>query len=367
MKALVVGGTGPTGPFIVNGLVERGYDVTIFHRGTHEIPEIPANVEHLHGDPHFAETIEQALGQRTFDLAVVTYGRIRFLAEALVGKIGRFVGVGGVASYRGYMDPTVLSPVGLKVSVDEKAPVVDNEEELRFAYLIAETEKVVLDCHPTAAYFRYPYVYGPYQLVPREWCVIRRILDKRPHIVVADGGLTLFTHGYAANLAHAVLLAIDKPEASSGQLYNCGDEEQLTLHQVIEVISDVMKYEWDIVNMPNSLAHPARPYTMQETSHHRVVDLTKIKKQLGYRDVYPVEEAIAKTVEWYLQNRPEPGGEIEKRLQDPFNYEAEDRLLRAYKESMQRVAAIPFEVQTDRPHPYAHPKKPGQERDHRAR
>ena len=367
MKALVVGGTGPTGPFIVNGLVERGYDVTIFHRGTHEIPEIPANVEHLHGDPHFAETIKQALGQRTFDLAVVTYGRIRFLAEALAGKIGRFVGVGGVASYRGYMDPTVLSPVGLKVSVDEKAPVVDNEEELRFAYLIAETEKVVLDCHPTAAYFRYPYVYGPYQLVPREWCVIRRILDKRPHIVVADGGLTLFTHGYAANLAHAVLLAIDKPEASSGQLYNCGDEEQLTLHQVIEVISDVMKYEWDIVNMPNSLAHPARPYTMQETSHHRVVDLTKIKKQLGYRDVYPVEEAIAKTVEWYLQNRPEPGGEIETRLQDPFNYEAEDRLIRAYKESMQRVAAIPFEVQTDRPHPYAHPKKPGQERDHRAR
>ena len=367
MKALVVGGTGPTGPFIVNGLVERGYDVTIIHRGTHEIPEIPANVEHLHGDPHFAETIEQALGQRTFDLAVVTYGRIRFLAEALVGKIGRFVGVGGVASYRGYMDPTVLSPVGLKISVDEKAPVVDNEEELRFAYLIAETEKVVLDCHPTAAYFRYPYVYGPYQLVPREWCVIRRILDKRPHIIVADGGLTLFTHGYAANLAHAVLLAIDKPEASSGQLYNCGDEEQLTLHQVIEVISDVMKYEWDIVNMPNSLAHPARPYTMQETSHHRVVDLTKIKKQLGYRDVYPVEEAIAKTVEWYLQNRPEPGGEIEKRLQDPFNYEAEDRLLRAYKESMQHVAAIPFEVQTDRPHPYAHPKKPGQERDHRAR
>ena len=35
--ALVVGGTGPTGPFIVNGLRERGYRVTIFHRGTHEI------------------------------------------------------------------------------------------------------------------------------------------------------------------------------------------------------------------------------------------------------------------------------------------------------------------------------------------
>lgn len=367
MKALVVGGTGPTGPFIVNGLIERGYEVTIFHRGTHEIPEIPPEVEHIHGDPHFRETIDAALTGRRFDLAVVTYGRIRFIAEALVGKIERFVGVGGVASYRGYMDPAMLSPVGLKVAVSEDAPVVESEAELRFAYLIAQTEQAVLEYHPTAAYFRYPYVYGPYQLVPREWCVIRRILDQRPHMIVADGGLTLFTHGYAANLAHAVLLAVDQPEASAGQLYNCGDESQLTIHQVIEVISSAMNYEWDIISMPNDLARPARPYTMQATSHHRVVDLTKIKNQLGYTDLYPVEEAIQKTVEWYLANRPERGGEIEKRLQDPFNYAAEDRLIAAYTDSLQRLAAMPFEVQTDRPHPYAHPKEPGQERDHRER
>jgi nucleoside-diphosphate-sugar epimerase len=44
MNALVVGGTGPTGPFIVNGLLQRGYKVTIFHRGTHEIPEITPEV-----------------------------------------------------------------------------------------------------------------------------------------------------------------------------------------------------------------------------------------------------------------------------------------------------------------------------------
>ena len=33
MKALVVGGTGPTGPIIVQGLLDRGYEVTIYHRG----------------------------------------------------------------------------------------------------------------------------------------------------------------------------------------------------------------------------------------------------------------------------------------------------------------------------------------------
>ena len=39
-RALVIGGTGPTGPFVVGGLLERGYDVTILHTGHHEIPEI---------------------------------------------------------------------------------------------------------------------------------------------------------------------------------------------------------------------------------------------------------------------------------------------------------------------------------------
>src|SRR6202035_191355 len=69
---------------------------------------------------------------------------------------------------------------------------------------------------------------------PPEWCIIRRILDKRHTILLPDGGLSLMTHGYAANLAHAVLLAIDNPTAAAGQIYNCGDEEQLSLRQGCE-------------------------------------------------------------------------------------------------------------------------------------
>ncbi|MGE0823409.1 MAG: epimerase [Candidatus Binatia bacterium] len=367
MKALVVGGTGPTGPFIVNGLLQRGYQVTIFHRGTHEIPEIPPEVEHIHGDPHFRETIDEALHGRTFDLAVVTYGRIRFVAEALVGKVGRFVGIGGVAAYRGYMHPHVLFPSGLPVPTPENFPVVASEEELRFSYLIAITEQAVLETHPTAAYFRYPYIYGPYQLIPREWCVIRRILDKRPHIIVPDGGLTLATHGYAGNMGHAVLLAVDNPKASAGQIYNCGDDQTLTLRQTVEIIADVMNHKWEVVEIPNAVAIPSRPYALQESSHHRMMDLFKIKTELGYSDIVSPEEGLRRTVQWLLDNKPDPGDEVEQRLQDPFDYAGEDRLIAAFKESMTRMAAVPFNIDTSRPHPYAHPKEPGQQRDHRDR
>ncbi len=34
MQVLVIGGTGPTGPHVVNGLIERGFTVTILHTGS---------------------------------------------------------------------------------------------------------------------------------------------------------------------------------------------------------------------------------------------------------------------------------------------------------------------------------------------
>ncbi len=371
MRALVVGGTGPTGPFLVNGLLQRGYKVSILHRGTHEIPEIPPEVEHVHADPHFRETLDQGLAGRAFDLVIATYGRLRVVAEALVGKTPRFIGIGGVASYRGYVETQANFPTGLKTPTAEDAPLVGSEEEARFAYLIAMTEEAVMQGHHkgyyNATHFRYPYVYGPYQLVPREWCVIRRILDKRPYILLPDGGLTLTTHGYAANLAHAVLLAVDQPEASAGQIYNCGDEQVLTLHQWVEIITHTMNYQWEIICLPQAMAHPARALLLHPTSHHRVMDLSKIKNQLGYKDLLPAEEALAKTVHWYVKNQPESGGEIEKRLQDPFNYPAEDQFVAAFKESLKRIEEIPFDIQTERPHAYAHPKEPSQQRDHRGR
>ncbi len=39
--ALVIGGTGPTGPVVVQGLSTCGYDVTILHGGLHEL-RVPA-------------------------------------------------------------------------------------------------------------------------------------------------------------------------------------------------------------------------------------------------------------------------------------------------------------------------------------
>jgi nucleoside-diphosphate-sugar epimerase len=97
-RALVVGGTGPTGPFIVNGLRARGHETAILHRGTHEIDEIPSDVEHIHVDPYDGAALDAAFAGRRFDVVVATYGRLREVARACVGHTERFVGIGGFRS-----------------------------------------------------------------------------------------------------------------------------------------------------------------------------------------------------------------------------------------------------------------------------
>ena len=201
--------------------------------------------------------------------------------------------------------------------------------------------------HPSATHFRYPYVYGPYQLVPREWCVVRRILDRRPFIVLPDDGLTLCHYGYAENLAHALLLAIDRPDASAGQIYNCGDEEVLTLRQVVELIADALSAKLEIVSLPYALAVCARPLVMQHRSTHRVFDLAKLRTQLGYRDVVPAREAVSRTARWLADHPLEPGGVEERILQDPFDYRAEDALVSAWRQGA--IATRPTSTTTSCP------------------
>ncbi|MEH6582577.1 MAG: NAD-dependent epimerase/dehydratase family protein [Halioglobus sp.] len=343
MDALVIGGTGPTGHFVVNGLLERGYRVAILHTGNHEVDEIPPIVEHIHTNPYDESELAIALGDRSFDLCVATYGRLRVIAQLLSGRVGRFLSVGGQPAYRGYMNPELLDPPGLPVPVSEERPLVRGPEEDEKAYRIIRTEEAVFRHHPDATHFRYPYVYGPYQAAPREWCIVKRIMDGRPHIILPDGGLTLHSFGYAENMAHALLLAVDQPQAACGQIYNCADEQTLTLRQTIEIIAAGMDHDWRIVNMPWELAMPACPLVMQPLTTHRVMDIGKLQQQLGYRDRVDPKEALMRTVRWLVANPPQADGVEHMVLQDPFDYQAEDLLVERWDAAMAGIEPVEFD------------------------
>ncbi|MFN0092766.1 MAG: hypothetical protein ACKVWR_21230 [Acidimicrobiales bacterium] len=343
-SALVVGGTGPTGPHVVNGLCRRGYEVVILHTGNHEVDTIPAGLEHIHTDPFDAGALADALGDRTFDVAAIMYGRLREQAKLYAGRVGKLVSVGGVPVYRGYGTPRDLSPPGLRVPTREDAPKA-GAENLKVARIV-ETEAAVFEHHPTASHFRYPLIYGPGQLIPREWMVVRRVLDGRRHMILPDSGLMLRTGAFAENAAHALLLAIDHPDASAGQAYNVSDEWTPTLRQVVEIICEALGHEMEIVGLPFELATPGHPMMMLNDPYHRMTPVDKAFHQLGYRDVAPCPEALAYTARWLVQHPVERGGRTERGLlQDPFDYEAEDHLLAAWRRAGAELA--PFAAAAD--------------------
>jgi nucleoside-diphosphate-sugar epimerase len=340
----MIGGTGPSGIPIVLRLVANGHDVTILHRGNHERPDTPPDVAHIHADPYDKVSIGEALIGTSWDVIVAMYGRLRMIAQLTNGLCNHFVSVGGVPAYRGWTDAWQHDSPGMPVPVREDADLVDDPAIDEKGYRIVRTEEAVFKAHPGAAHFRYPYLYGPYQPAPREWLVVRRILDGRRRIIVADEGLTLHHHCYTENCAAAVVRGVEQPERSSGMVFNVGDEEVLTVRQMVELCARELGADLEVVSLPYDLAVPAWPLLAQPFPTHRVLDLARLHHRLGHRDVVPAREAVARTARWLAEHPPAHDGIEERVLTDPFDYTAEDALIESWKTARSQVIVPEFAV-----------------------
>jgi nucleoside-diphosphate-sugar epimerase len=345
VKILVIGGSGPTGLPLVRDLVGSGHDVTLLNRGLHPKPEL-GDVTTITADPYDDASMSEALEDQTWDVIVAMYGRLRRIAEMTRNSCDRFVSIGGVPAYRGWTDPWQHEPAGMPVPVSEDFDLVRDPSIDEKGYRIVRSEQAVFDAHPGAVHFRYPYIYGPHQPVPREWSIVKRILDGRRRIIVADEGLTLHHHCYTENAASAVALAVKTPQRCAGSVVNVGDMEVLTIRQVVELCANELDVEVEIVSMPYDLAVPAWPLLAQPLPTHRVLDLSRLNHELGHREPVAARAAVPRTARWLAEHQPEPGGTEETVLTDPFDYPAEDALIDSWVDARNSVTVPEF---ADRP------------------
>lgn len=359
MRILVIGGTGPTGPYIVNGLVDRGHQVTIFHTGRHEVDSLPPEsvVPHIHGDPFDLGSTAACLEGLTFDAVFAMYGRLRMLVEFLVGKTPRLFSIGGVPVYPGFANDADRFPEGMRFpsTEDDAYPPIGQatlladparradhrSDKIR---KIIESEARVFDHHPHATHFRYPYIYGAHQVVPKEWPIVKRALDGRRPLILADGGRTVESAAYVENVAHAVLLAVDHIDTSAGRVYNVADDELFSRLQIVQIVEEELGHHFEHINLPFEVAGPAYPTIHHHSSQHRIIDTTRIRNELGYRDVVAPDEALRRTVRWQVAHLPNDHERLMQVLQDPFDYAAEDRLAELFRRFVADCSAVPFEL-----------------------
>jgi nucleoside-diphosphate-sugar epimerase len=203
----------------------------------------------------------------------------------------------------------------------------------------------------------YSILYGPRQVAPEEWCVVRRILDGRRQLVIADGGLKIQQRTYVDHAAGAVLLAVDQPAAIASRFLPIGEQPLYTIRQRIELICRLLGAQVELVDLPFELARPAH-YLWGRSPAHAVVDDSAIRA-LGYRETIPAEEAMARTITWLVEHRTRHAAEWEEQIDDTFDYRGEDELIERWRRAKAEVASVQLETRVPA-HRYRLPRTPGE-------
>jgi nucleoside-diphosphate-sugar epimerase len=330
MNVLVIGGTGFVGPAIVKELTRRGHAVTVYHRGEREV-ELPASVTHIHGDRRDYSRFQVDLARLAPDAVVddipMNADDARSLVEALRGRIVSSVHLSSGDVYA----PNQPIPITEDVPANPAEAAELKLHGQTIPYSKVAVESVIREAQAAGDYpatiLRLPAVYGPGDRLAREWFYVKRVLDGRRRIAVPDGGLGLFHRGYVDDVARAVVLALESPQAA-GRIYNVGHEGVLTVWGITELVAEVMGHEWMIVPVAGEALPPTNPFA---APYPIVYDLGRIRTELNYRESVSLKEGMERTVAWLNKHQPTPEswGLARYLRHDPFDYAAEDRAIEA--------------------------------------
>ena len=134
----------------------------------------------------------------------------------------------------------------------------------RRAFASCEPRRSCSHHHPTAAHFRYPYVYGPYQLCRASGrsCAASSTAA-RASSSPTRGSPCITTASPRTSRTRCCSRSIGRTRPAAGKIFNAGDEEVLSVRQVIELIAAELDSPIEIVSLPYELA-----------AHHRGPQIT---------------------------------------------------------------------------------------------
>jgi len=308
MRILILGGTSLTGPYAVRRLHAIGHEVTVFHRGEHQA-ELPPGVHHLLGD---FEHLPLEASDPAPDVVVHMWAMTEMDAESLVKKFrgvaGRAVVISSGDVYRAYgrlmrLESGPPDPIPLT----ENAPLRESRYPYRrmapspdhwmTQYDKVLVEQVLVDQSdlPTTV-LRFPAVSGPNEYGRfRRWLqpMLRGDTELRIH---RGWARWRWTHGLAEDVAQAIVLAVTHP-SSAGRIYNVGEFYTPAMRDRLAEFARVAGWRGRILEVPPSeLGETDR--MPHDFAHHIVYDTTRLRTELGYKELVSPEVSIRRTLEY---------------------------------------------------------------------
>ena len=344
MRILVIGGTNFMGPHVVRSLSDQGHEVTVFHRGQTRT-DLPPGVKEILGERRSlnekAVELQQLAPEIVLDMIPFTEQDALVVMHIFSGIAQRMVAISSQDVYRafGRVNGKETGPIeSIPITEDstlrhnlypyrgETLRNQDDPKKWQDDYDKILVERVVLgDANLPGTIVRLPMVYGPRDYQHRLFSYLKRMDDKRPAILLDEAEAQWrWTHGYVENVADAIALAVTD-ERSTGQIYNVGEPFTFSIAEWIALIGRIAGWQGRVVSIPHGrLPEPLRFGINAEQDI--VVDSSRLRRELGYKERVDVKEALQRTIAWERANPPK---EIDPK---EFDYVVEDTFLNASNE-----------------------------------
>jgi nucleoside-diphosphate-sugar epimerase len=325
MRVLVIGGTNFIGPPTIAMLATQGHEVTVFHRGRHEV-QFAADVRHVHSPyasmpvRHIPESLLDPAPDVVLYMVPVGEEDAAAVMARFRGVAGRIVGISSGDVYRAYGRLTGIEPGPPDpVPLDEGAPLRTvfyphrapeaSSDDWTFHYEKILVERVLQsDPELSGTILRLPAVYGPGDPNHRLRPYAVRMYDRRPRIpLTLSMASWRWTHGYVDNVAHAIALAVTSPHAA-GKVYNVGEEAAPMTGERVQRLGATIGWHGKVASLrlgPEQLPpHLQAPYDL---SQDLVMDTRRIRHELGFKEIVSEEEGLRRTAVWEWSQPEVPG------------------------------------------------------------
>ncbi|MEV0232133.1 NAD-dependent epimerase/dehydratase family protein [Nonomuraea sp. NPDC050786] len=285
-SAFIIGGTGQIGRATAARLTAAGYAVTLGHRRLRPDAAVPDGAVSVQVDRNDTEALLHALDGHDLVVDTVAFAPHHGAQLAqLAGRVGSLVVISTGAVYQ--------AP-GLPVPIPETWPTVERDTH-DYAAGKAALERLLLATPGLpVSILRTGVLHGPYGTSLDHWSFIKRALDKRPHVVLAQDGRSRFPTSAVANVAELIHLCAQHPAA---RVLNVADDP-LTVAEIGARIFAVMGHEAEIVTFPG----PSRPdglgFNPWNVPEPIVFSMDRARAELGYRHAVSYDDALRQDIEW---------------------------------------------------------------------